>query len=97
MNIKESILYYLDKRQKLFADLAKDIWDHPQIGLQETYASKLIADLLQKEGFSITKDVGNMPTAFIASWGKGKPIIGILGEYDALPGFPKKYLQKKNQ
>jgi len=95
MNIKEAILHYLDEKQKLLTDLAKDIWDHPQLGLKETYASKLIADVLQKEDFSITKDVGNMPTAFIASWGKGKPIIGILGEYDALPGLSQKVSTKK--
>ncbi|GAG75948.1 unnamed protein product, partial [marine sediment metagenome] len=95
MNIEETILHYLDKKQKLLADLAKDIWDHPQIGLQETYASKLIADVLQKEDFSITRGAGNMLTAFIASWGKGKPIIGILGEYDALPGLSQKMSTKK--
>jgi len=95
MNVKENILSYLEKKQELLADLAKDIWDHPQLGLKETYASKLSADVLQKEGFSITKDVGNMPTAFIASWGKGKPIIGILGEYDALPGLSQKVSTKK--
>lgn len=95
MNVKEYILSHLDEKQKLLANLAKDIWDHPQIALQETYAAKVSADLLQKEGFSITKDIRNMPTAFIASWGKGKPIIGFLGEYDALPGFSQKISTKK--
>ncbi|GAG70202.1 unnamed protein product, partial [marine sediment metagenome] len=95
MNAKENILSYLDEKQELLANLAKDIWDHPQIALQETYAAKESADLLQKEGFSITKDIRNMPTAFIALWGKGKPIIGILGEYDALPGLSQKISTKK--
>ena len=95
MNIEENILSYLDKKQELLANFAKDIWGHPQIGLQEIYASKLIVDLFQKEGFSIIKDAGNMPTAFVASWGKGKPIIGILGEYDALPGLSQKISTKK--
>ena len=95
VNIERNILSYLDKKQELLTNLAIDIWDHPQIGLKETYASKLIADILQKEGFSITRDVGNMPTAFIASWGEGKPIIGILGEYDALPDLSQKLSAKK--
>jgi len=95
MNVKENILSYLDEKQELLASLAKDIWDHPQIALQETYVAKVNADFLQKEGFSITKDIGNMPTAFIASWGKGKPIIGILGHYDALPGLSQKISTKK--
>lgn len=95
INVKENILSYLDEKQGLLANLAKDIWDHPQIALQETYAAKVSADLLQKEGFSVTKDIRSMPTAFIASWGKGKPIIGILGEYDALPGLSQKISTKK--
>ena len=94
-NIEENILSYLDKKQELFTKLAKDIWDHPQISLHETHASKLIVDLFQREGFSITKDIGKMPTAFVASWGKGEPIIGILGEYDALPGLSQKVSTKK--
>jgi len=95
MNIKGNILSYLDRKQELLTNLAKDIWYHPQIALQEIYAAKVSADLLQKEGFSIIKEVGNMPTAFIASWGKGKPIVGILGEYDALPGLSRKVSTKK--
>jgi len=95
MNIKEYILSYLDEKQELLTNLAKDIWEHPQIALQETYAVKVITDLLQKEGFSITKNIGNMPTAFIASWGKEKPIVGILGEYDALPGLSQKLSTRK--
>ena len=96
MNSEESILSYLEKREEELKSIAKNIWDHPQIGLEETYASKLQADFLQKEGFSITKGAGNMPTAFIASWGKGKPIIGILGEFDALPGQSQKVSTKKD-
>ena len=92
MNVEKNILSYLDRKEELLSNLAKDIWNHPQIALEETHASKLQADLLQKEGFSIKKGVGNMPTAFIAEWGEGKPIIGMLGEYDALPGLSQKYL-----
>jgi len=94
MNYKESILNYLDERKELFINLAKDIWDHPQLALHETYAAKVISDLLQKEDFSI-KIAKNLPTSIIASWGKGKPIIGILGEYDALPGLSQKLSSKK--
>jgi len=95
MDIKENILNYLNEKKELLANLAKDIWDHPQIGLQEDYAAKVIAGLFQKEGFSIEKGIGNMHTAFIASWGEGKPIIGFLGEYDALPGLSQKISTKE--
>ena len=87
MTPTDSILNYLnDQDEKLFY-IAKDIWDHPQIALQETYASKLLSDELAEAGFQIEHGVGQMETAFVASWGSGKPIIGILGEYDALPGL----------
>lgn len=87
MTASDKILDYLnDQDEKLFF-IAKDIWDHPQIALQETYASKLLADELTDAGFSIEWGAGGMETAFVASWGSGKPIIGILGEYDALPGL----------
>lgn len=90
MNSEEMALNYLDERANLLISLSKDIWDHPQIGLRETYGSKLIADQLEKEGFSVKRGVAGLPTAFIASWGWGKPILGILGEYDALPDLSQK-------
>jgi aminobenzoyl-glutamate utilization protein B len=78
---------YLNENYRRFADLARAIWERPEIGLQETFASQTIAEQLEAAGFSITWGVGQMPTAFVASWGEGRPIIGILGEYDALPSL----------
>ncbi|MBL7064759.1 MAG: amidohydrolase [Anaerolineae bacterium] len=90
MGLEKTVLNYLDANRDRLARLAKDIWDHPEVGLQEFYASKLIADVLEKAGFSVNGGVAQMPTAFVASWGEGKPVIGILGEYDALPGLSQK-------
>jgi len=87
MNATDTILSYLDDQDEKLFYIAKDIWDHPQIALEETYASKLLSDELAEAGFTIEHGVGQMETAFVASWGSGKPIIGILGEYDALPGL----------
>ena len=95
MTNEKNIISYLDQKEKILTIMAKDIWDHPQIALEETYASKIQADFLQKEGFSIKKGIGNLPTAFIAEWGEGRPIIGILGEYDALPGLSQKVSTQK--
>lgn len=95
MNMEKKALNYLDKNTNILTSLAKDIWDHPQDGLEETYASKLISDKLEEAGFSVKRDVGYMPTAFLASWGVKRPIIGILGEYDALPGISQKVSSKK--
>jgi len=90
MGLEKTVLNYLDANRDRLARLAKDIWDHPEVGLQEFYASRLIVDVLEKAGFSVNGGVAQMPTAFVASWGEGKPVIGILGEYDALPGLSQK-------
>lgn len=87
MSVQEAIQHYLDTEDEKLAYLAKEIWDHPEIGLQETFAANLLANELAEAGFRVERGVGQMPTAFVASWGEGKPIIGILGEYDALPGL----------
>lgn len=92
---KDGIISYLNQETAELTNLAKDIWDHPQIGLQETYASKKIADELERAGFSVKRDIGTVHTAFVASWGTGEPIIGILGEFDALPGLSQKVSAKK--
>jgi len=90
MSLKEKALDYLDANEDKLTELAKDIWEHPELGLQETRSSKLLAGELEEAGFSVEMGVGQLPTAFVASWGEGKPIIGILGEYDALPGLSQK-------
>jgi aminobenzoyl-glutamate utilization protein B len=58
--------------------------------LRETQSSKALADWAEAEGFRVTRGVANMPTAFVAEFGSGKPVIGIMGEYDALPGISQK-------
>lgn len=68
----------------------KAIWQFAEIGLQETKSSSLLIEKLQADGFEVTTGLSGMPTAFVASFGSGKPIIGILAEYDALPGMSQK-------
>ncbi|MGH2550711.1 MAG: amidohydrolase, partial [Thermomicrobiales bacterium] len=69
--------------------MADQIWDHPELALAEYFACALQADDLAADGFAITRNAGDLPTAFVAEWtqGEGGPIIGFLGEYDALPGL----------
>lgn len=87
MPVEETVVDYLNENYKRFSGLARAIWEHPEVGLEETFASKTIADELEQAGFSVEHGVGQMETAFVASWGEGTPIIGILGEYDALPSL----------
>ena len=67
--------------------LSDAIWRHAETSLEETQSSGSLAEYLEKNGFSVERGVAGMPTAFVASWGKGAPVIGILGEFDALPGI----------
>jgi aminobenzoyl-glutamate utilization protein B len=80
---------WLEERQQRFISMADQIWDHPELALAEYFACGLQADDLAADGFAITRNVGDLPTAFVAEWtqGEGGPIIGFLGEYDALPGL----------
>lgn len=84
---KQQLFNDMDLNASLFAAMAKDIWDHPQLGYDEVYASSLQQQTLAEAGFTITSNIGEVETAFIAEIGSGKPIIGILGEFDALPGL----------
>lgn len=83
------IVEWLEERQGRFISMADQIWDHPELALAEYFACALQADDLAADGFEITRNVGDLPTAFVAEWtqGEGGPIIGFLGEYDALPGL----------
>ena len=87
MDSKQIILDHINNQDEELSYIAKEIWDHPQVALQEEFACKLLANKLEERGFSIEWGAGQMPTAFIAECGEGKPLIGFLGEYDALPGL----------
>lgn len=95
MNLEETALSFLDARQDKLVAMARGIWECPELGLQEAFSSKLLAEALQQAGFDVDRGVGEMPTAFVASWGKRKPIIGILGEYDALPNLSQDVVPAK--
>ncbi|HLG15517.1 MAG TPA: amidohydrolase [Blastocatellia bacterium] len=87
---KEEAAASIDRhRQELFG-LSDKVWAFAETALRETKSSKLLADYAEKQGFKVERGVAGMPTAFIASYGEGRPIIGILGEYDALPGISQK-------
>ncbi len=90
VSLTENVLNYLDTKQDSLIKIAMDIWRNPELGLTESFASTRLADELEKAGFTIEMGVGQMPTAFVASWGQGGPAIGLLGEYDALPGLSQK-------
>ena len=77
----------INTHQEQFEQVALKIWDFAEVGYQEYKSSALLKEQLLKEGFSIKENVANIPTAFIAEYGNGSPVIAILGEFDALPGM----------
>jgi aminobenzoyl-glutamate utilization protein B len=86
---EEQMIEWLEERQGRFIGIADEIWANPELALAEYKACKLQSDELATEGFTITKNIGDLPTAFMAEYthGEGGPIIGFLGEYDALPSL----------
>jgi len=70
-----------------FGRISRQIWENPELGFSETKSAAALAAELRASGFRVTGGVAGLPTAFTAEWGQGKPIIAILGEYDALPGL----------
>lgn len=86
---KKELFDLIDNNENSLKDMALKIWQHPEGAYEEFYSSNLQKEYLKENGF-IIKNVPNLETAFIAEFGKGKPIVGILGEYDALPGMSQK-------
>ena len=70
-----------------FENIAMTLWENAELGYQEEKSSLLLSSTLEKEGFKILTGVAGIPTAFIAEYGSSGPVIGILGEFDALPGL----------
>ncbi len=89
-------LEYIDEHETKLSQLARQIWERPEVALEERYAADLLADQIEAAGFSVERNVGQLPTAFVATWGSGKPIIGVLGEYDALPGLSQTCSTERN-
>ncbi|NOR52492.1 MAG: amidohydrolase, partial [Candidatus Aminicenantes bacterium] len=85
--LKNELLRMVDQKSQLLIEVSDALWEYAEIALLEYESSKLLIQALEKEGFEVERKVAGMPTAFVASYGSGKPIIGILAEYDALPGL----------
>ncbi|MCJ7580812.1 MAG: amidohydrolase [Candidatus Aminicenantes bacterium] len=73
-----------------FGKISDAIWSYAELGLQESRSSALLADTLESAGFTVERGLAGMPTCFVATFGSGKPVIGLLGEFDALPMISQK-------
>lgn len=80
-------LAYLDEHYPRTAETARSLWEFAEVGYQERRSSELLQRQLAAEGFSVESGVAGIPTAFVASFGSGEPVLAVLGEFDALPGI----------
>lgn len=80
----------IEADRQRYTDIADQIWDHPETRFEEFWSAEHLASALESASFTVTRNVGNIPNAFIASFGQGKPVIALLGEYDALAGLSQK-------
>ena len=87
MKTKKELFAWLVTNQNRFIDMANAIWRQPEVAWEEREAARIQINALESGGFRITKNVAEMETAFVAEWGEGKPVLGFLGEYDALAGL----------
>lgn len=92
---KKTGLTWIEGHQKELIELSQKVWEFAELGLEERRSSKLIIDFLSTKNFAIDKGLAGIPTAFIATCGSGKPVIGINCEYDALPGLSQEVIPKK--
>ncbi len=83
---EQEAIFTIDNRMGEYTSLAHRIWELAEVGYLEVESSKLLQENLQAHGFDLKTGVAGIPTAFVASYGSGKPVIAILGEFDALPG-----------
>jgi aminobenzoyl-glutamate utilization protein B len=84
--LKQNAIEQVDSIQTLIEEMAIKLWEYSETALHETRSAKLLVSKLDEAGFNIETNVADMPTAFVATYGRGSPVIGILAEYDALPG-----------
>lgn len=94
--LKNEVVQTIDQNYEALTGLSDQIWAFEETAFDEIQSSKALADYAEELGFTVTRGVAEMPTAFYAEYGSGKPVIGILGEFDALPGLSQEAVPYKS-
>jgi aminobenzoyl-glutamate utilization protein B len=92
---KNVALEWIDNNQTRLSEISDTIWEYAELGYVEFKSAKLLANELREHEFDVEMGVAGIPTAFVGTWGESKPVIGVMGEYDALPGLSQKILSVK--
>ena len=87
---KDGVTKSVETHKQELISLSDKVWAYAETALKEYKSSEELANYAQAQGFTVKRGVAEMPTAFTAEFGSGKPVIGIMGEYDALPGISQK-------
>ncbi|HET6544202.1 MAG TPA: amidohydrolase, partial [Chryseolinea sp.] len=92
---KQFVLASVQKHEKELIALSDKIWTYAETAMREKQSSAVLADYAEAQGMKVSRGVAKIPTAFIAEFGSGRPIIGVIGEFDALPGLSQKAIPRK--
>ncbi|MCF6295608.1 MAG: amidohydrolase [Flavobacteriaceae bacterium] len=87
---KQAIITSVEKHEANLIKISDEIWALAETAFEEHTSSRLLSDYAEQQGFTVERGVAGMPTAFVATYGSGKPVISVLGEFDALPGISQK-------
>jgi aminobenzoyl-glutamate utilization protein B len=94
-NKKKAAISSIEQDYAALTELSDKIWSYEEVAFQESNSAKALSDYAEEQGFKVTRGVAGIPTAFTAEYGSGQPVIGILGEFDALPGLSQKTVPSK--
>ncbi len=95
VSLKKNLISNIEDQKNDLIKISDKIWTAAEIAFQEKISSKTLIDYAKLKGFDVQVGVAQTPTAFVATYGSGKPVIGILGEFDALPGISQKAIPEK--
>ncbi|WP_035337470.1 amidohydrolase [Dokdonia sp. PRO95] len=93
---KQAVIASVEKHEKELIRISDEIWSIAETAFEETQSAEILASYAEKNGFKVDRGVAGMPTAFVATYGSGSPLISVLGEFDALPGLSQKTEPTKN-
>ncbi|MFB0565686.1 MAG: amidohydrolase [Candidatus Aminicenantaceae bacterium] len=94
--LKKEAFEWLERNMTVLTKINDQIWSFAEMAMEEYESAELLASYMEKMGFNVERGLAGMPTAFVAAFGSGEPIIGILAEYDALPGLSQNSVPYKN-
>ena len=89
-NAKKAALAAIDEKNELIAEVADSIWDYAELSMQEVKSAALFVKVLKEEGFQVEEGICGIPTAFSASYGSGKPVIGFLRSMTPCQACPRR-------